>query len=217
VRAGAIRIVAVLILVSAVLGGGYLSLTTRAKERVTLDNQRLIAATVELQNDRQRVGEQDRVSRAARRQTESEAKDKADQIGKILADAAKVADEQATKAGIAGPPKPYDGPIPSSCREYSGNQAAGCALLLQAGYQLDQMPCLSSLWLKESGWNTAVKNSSTGAYGIPQARPGNKMASAGPNWQNSAETQIKWGLGYIKDRYGTPCSAWSYFRSTGWY
>jgi hypothetical protein len=57
----------------------------------------------------------------------------------------------------------------------------------------------------------------SGAYGIPQAEPGSQMASAGPDWQASATTQIRWGLGYIKDRYGTPCGAWSHEEACGWY
>jgi hypothetical protein len=79
-----------------------------------------------------------------------------------------------------------------------------------------QFGCLVNLWNKESGWNTHASNPS-GAYGIPQALPGSKMSSAGPDWQNNARTQIKWGLGYIKDRYSSPCGAWSHSQSTGWY
>jgi hypothetical protein len=79
-----------------------------------------------------------------------------------------------------------------------------------------QFGCLVNLWDKESHWNTHA-SSPTGAYGIPQALPGSKMASAGPDWQNSARTQIKWGLGYVQDRYGTPCGAWQHSVATGWY
>ncbi|WP_412520159.1 lytic transglycosylase domain-containing protein [Actinomadura madurae] len=80
-----------------------------------------------------------------------------------------------------------------------------------------QFGCLVKLWDRESGWNTHAANPSSGAYGIPQALPGSKMASAGPDWQNNATTQIKWGLGYIKSRYKTPCGGWSHFQSAGWY
>jgi hypothetical protein len=80
-----------------------------------------------------------------------------------------------------------------------------------------QFGCLVNLWNKESGWNTHASNPSSGAYGIPQALPGSKMATAGSDWQDSARTQIKWGLGYIRDRYGTPCAAWQHSESTGWY
>jgi hypothetical protein len=79
-----------------------------------------------------------------------------------------------------------------------------------------QFGCLVDLWNKESHWNTHASNPS-GAYGIPQALPGSKMSTAGPDWQNNARTQIKWGLGYIKSRYSTPCDAWAHSESTGWY
>jgi hypothetical protein len=79
-----------------------------------------------------------------------------------------------------------------------------------------QFGCLVNLWNRESGWNVHAANPS-GAYGIPQAKPGSKMASAGPDWQNNATTQIRWGLGYIKSRYSTPCGAWSHSQSSGWY
>ncbi|MGH8959936.1 MAG: ubiquitin-like domain-containing protein [Jatrophihabitantaceae bacterium] len=90
-------------------------------------------------------------------------------------------------------------------------------LLLAKGMGSDQFDCLVTLWNHESGWNTHAANPS-GAYGIPQALPGSKMSSAGPDWQNSAQTQITWGLGYIASRYGTPCDAWSSWQSQGgWY
>ena len=79
-----------------------------------------------------------------------------------------------------------------------------------------QYPCLYQMWMRESGWRVTAANAS-GAYGIPQALPGSKMATAGPNWQTNATTQIKWGLGYIKGRYGTPCGAWSFWQAHGWY
>ncbi|MEU8801449.1 lytic transglycosylase domain-containing protein [Spirillospora sp. NPDC048819] len=80
-----------------------------------------------------------------------------------------------------------------------------------------QFSCLVKLWDKESGWNVHADNPSSEAYGIPQANPGSKMATAGPDWQNNATTQIKWGLGYIKNRYDTPCGAWSHSQNVGWY
>ena len=91
------------------------------------------------------------------------------------------------------------------------------ALLPQFGFSADQFSCLDEIYSQESGWNTHADNPSSSAYGIPQALPGSKMASAGPNWENDAATQIKWGLGYIKGRYGSPCSAWGFKQSHGWY
>jgi hypothetical protein len=85
------------------------------------------------------------------------------------------------------------------------------------GWSSSQMSCLQPLWAGESGWSVTASNPSTGAYGIPQAMPGSKMASAGPDWQTNAATQIRWGLGYIKSTYGSPCAAWSHEQSAGWY
>lgn len=79
-----------------------------------------------------------------------------------------------------------------------------------------QFQCFSSIVEKESGWDVHAQNPS-GAYGLVQALPGSKMASAGPDWRNNAATQIKWGLGYMKDRYGSPCGAWSFWQSNNWY
>lgn len=125
--------------------------------------------------------------------------------------------EAARKAEEAAQAKPYSGPIPASCNEYSGNREVGCALLLDAGFKIDQMPCLDELWTKESGWNETASNPSTGAYGIPQALPGSKMGSVADDWRTNPATQIKWGLGYIEDRYGTPCDAWAHSQNVGWY
>ena len=73
------------------------------------------------------------------------------------------------------------------------------------------------LWQKESNWRYTARNPSSGAYGIPQSLPGSKMASAGADWQTNPATQIKWGLGYIAARYGTPCSAWAHSQQVNWY
>jgi hypothetical protein len=84
------------------------------------------------------------------------------------------------------------------------------------GFSTSQWGCLDDLWNQESGWRYNAENAS-GAYGIPQALPGSKMASAGSDWQTNPVTQIKWGLTYIKDTYGTPCGAWDHEVADGWY
>jgi hypothetical protein len=91
------------------------------------------------------------------------------------------------------------------------------ALLAEFGFGEDQFGCLDSLWEKESHWNVYADNPSSSAYGIPQALPGSKMSSAGPDWATNPVTQIRWGLGYIQDRYGSPCSAWGHSQSHNWY
>lgn len=101
----------------------------------------------------------------------------------------------------------------------SANQRLGRRMMLAAGFGPDQWPALKSLWTGESGWNEKIVNTSSGATGIPQALPGSKMASAGADWRTNAATQIRWGLGYIRDRYGSPASAYSQWlaRSPHWY
>lgn len=101
---------------------------------------------------------------------------------------------------------------PNGARAYAADLAAS-----QYGWGADQFQCLDQLWQKESGWNYQAYNASSGATGIPQSLPGSKMATAGDDWQTSAATQIRWGLGYIKGAYGTPCSAWSHSQSMNWY
>lgn len=96
----------------------------------------------------------------------------------------------------------------------ASNRVLGLQMMLEAGFGQDQWSCLESLWTRESGWNQYSDNPTSDAYGIPQALPGSKM---GPGWQDNPEVQIRWGLGYVKGRYGTPCAAWSSFRAKGWY
>ena len=96
-------------------------------------------------------------------------------------------------------------------------QAIAYEMVLARGWGDDQFACLVALWNRESGWRVNAYNASSGAYGIPQALPGNKMASAGADWETNPATQISWGLGYIGGRYGTPCGAWAHSESYGWY
>lgn len=77
------------------------------------------------------------------------------------------------------------------------------------GWGAGEFSCLDKLWEKESGWNPYAENSSSGAYGIPQSYPGEKMAAAGADWKTNPITQMTWGMDYIKAVYGTPCAAWN--------
>lgn len=90
-------------------------------------------------------------------------------------------------------------------------------LVQERGWSERQYDCLVPLWKRESGWNPRAHNSSSGAHGIPQALPGSKMARFGDDWRTNPVTQIRWGLWYIENRYGTPCGAWSFWRRNHWY
>jgi hypothetical protein len=96
----------------------------------------------------------------------------------------------------------------------------GAAQLLAAqlyGWSGAQWNCLDKLWTRESRWNYQAQNPSSGAFGIPQALPGAKMAKYGSDWRTNPVTQIKWGLSYVRSRYSTPCGAWGHSESHGWY
>jgi hypothetical protein len=80
-----------------------------------------------------------------------------------------------------------------------------------------QYNAFSKIVEHESGWDVDATNTSSGAYGLVQALPGNKMATAGSDWQTSAETQIEWGLKYMNERYGSPSDAWAFWQANGWY
>jgi hypothetical protein len=109
------------------------------------------------------------------------------------------------------------GSAPAAAQPSGSPQQIAEGMLGSYGWSSGEFGCLQSLWDQESGWNVYASNPSSGAYGIPQALPGSKMASAGPGWQSDAATQIRWGLGYIKATYGSPCAAWSHEEATGWY
>jgi uncharacterized protein YabE (DUF348 family) len=123
----------------------------------------------------------------------------------------RVGTKQPTTSTLAASAPSAPAPSPGT------SKAIARQLLANRGWGDAQYNCLVTLWDHESGWRVHAANPS-GAYGIPQALPGYKMSSAGPDWQNSATTQIKWGLGYIASRYGTPCGAWSSWQANGgWY
>ncbi|WP_435612767.1 transglycosylase SLT domain-containing protein [Streptomyces sp. bgisy159] len=80
-----------------------------------------------------------------------------------------------------------------------------------------QFQCFSNIVDHESSWNYHAVNPSSGAYGLFQALPAGKYASAGADWQSNPATQIKWGLNYMNSRYGSPCDAWSFWQANHWY
>jgi len=120
-------------------------------------------------------------------------------------------------AAVGGPATPAPPVAPAVVAPTPGSaQAIAADMVAARGWSTDDFACLVSLWDRESGWRTTAANPN-GAYGIPQAYPGSKMASAGPDWQTNPATQITWGLDYIAGRYGTPCGAWAHSEAVGSY
>lgn len=96
-------------------------------------------------------------------------------------------------------------------------KAYALSQLSKYGWGKSEFDALDKLWTQESSWNPSAKNPSSGAYGIPQALPASKMATAGSDYMTNARTQINWGLGYIKGRYGSPSAAWKFHQANNWY
>ena len=165
------------------------------------------------------VAEADRI--AAEKAAAAAAAAAAQKAAAEAASAAAAAEAEAGARQSAPQPAQQSAPVsrprPSGPANPSGAQAIARDMLAARGWGADQFGCLVSLWDRESGWNVYASNPSSGAYGIPQALPGSKMATAGADWQTNAATQISWGLGYISGRYGTPCGAWDHSESNGWY
>jgi hypothetical protein len=135
--------------------------------------------------------------------------------------AAVAAQSQAAQSQVAesqaGQPQQQEASTPTAQPVASGSpEQIAEAMLGSFGWSSSQFSCLYPLWEHESGWSVTAANPD-GAYGIPQALPGGKMASAGADWQTDAATQIRWGLQYIQGMYGSPCGAWDHEQATGWY
>jgi hypothetical protein len=231
-----VRVTSVGLLVLGVVGGAYLGQDREVQQhnglRHTAEAQLAVADADDMQLLKERHS-QHAAARAYQREAEGDAAAKAAREAKAVAAKARKLEKKAIEkaaakkaaeaskseesSGSGGKTVEFAGPIPASCNEFSGNRATGCALMLKAGFGIDQFPCLNKLWDKESGWNHRASNSGSGAYGIPQALPGSKMGSVASDWRTNPATQIKWGLNYIEGRYDTPCKAWSHSQSTGWY
>ncbi|MEU9398452.1 transglycosylase SLT domain-containing protein [Streptomyces sp. NPDC048242] len=129
--------------------------------------------------------------------------------------AAELAKERETKAAAeASRDDVRDASSFATQSSYSVAQIQAMARQMVAG---DQFQCFSNIVDHESSWNYHAVNASSGAYGLFQALPGTKMASAGADWQTNPATQIKWGLSYMDGRYGSPCQAWSFWQANHWY
>ncbi len=113
-------------------------------------------------------------------------------------------------------------PAPAGGAQISASSSSNVALgqRLAGGYGWGSGPqwtCLDELWTRESGWRMVCNYQGSGAYGIPQALPASKMASAGADYMTNPATQIRWGLGYIRSTYGDSCTAWAHEQADSWY
>lgn len=213
-----VRVISVGLLAAGVAGGVYLGQDRELRQPTSQSDLMMQGQVEELQLVKRQHGEH-AAARAYQREAETEAATKAAVEARAVAVRAKSLDKavknhkEQVKKAADNATVPYAGPIPTSCNQYSGNRAIGCALMLDAGFGIAEFPCLEKIWTKESGWNHRAENKSSGAYGIPQAYPGNKMSTVADDWKTNPATQIKWGLGYVKKRYHSPCGAWSYWSS----
>ena len=140
------------------------------------------------------------------------------QLAQLTVDAATEAAAAATAAAATAAPvrASRSRSVTASPSDPATPQQYARTLLAELG-QAGEFGCLTRLWDRESGWSVSSTNPTSGAYGIPQALPARKMASAGADWRTNALTQVRWGVGYIADRYGSPCTALAHSDSVGWY
>lgn len=115
--------------------------------------------------------------------------------------------KEVTRSNERKKPKTYSAPAAPS----------GSARSIARAIFGSQFSCADALISKESGWRVNATNPSSGAYGLGQALPGSKMASAGADWRTSARTQLIWVKGYVDSRYGGACGAWNFWQNHHWY
>lgn len=123
-----------------------------------------------------------------------------------------------TKAAVPAPAaattKPAPAPVVTHVDPYAGLSPYQIAERIVPS---SQFGCFDWIVTHESGWDVHATNPSSGAYGLGQALPGSKMASEGADWRDNPVTQIKWTLGYMDGRYGSPCSAQAFWQAHNWY
>jgi hypothetical protein len=207
------------VVVATLPSGSAASSAASADASLLADNSHLASSAQDTMSSGQQLVAFDQVRYGlAHRQAELE-------IAAAKAAAAKAAAAKAAAAQAAAAQEQADqqqaaqqqAAQPAASTPSGSPQQIAEQMLSQFGWSSSQFSCLQPLWAHESGWNVYASNPGSGAYGIPQALPGSKMASAGPDWQSDAATQIRWGLQYIQGTYGSPCAAWSHEEADGWY
>ena len=191
-------VVAVLGAAGVAVGVGVAPADTQADASESGPSTTSASATAAGDDTRLNRGARDDVSRSGSRPTLASSKPSADKVKHL----------PVAGHGVQGAVK--ETVQPTDPREIA-------AAMLPAYGWSDQFSCLDALWISESAWDPSATNPTSGAYGIPQSLPAEKMATAGADWRTNPATQIEWGLEYIKSSYGTPCSAWSFKQANNWY
>lgn len=230
VRKKKLRIFRIIGLISIVIGLIILIIQKPSFKKPTQIFQMDVIEISELQNDvvitqnipipedlKIKMEEERKAKEEEKRIAEEKAKAEAEQKAKEEAEAKKKAEElrvaqskQVTSRGG------------TSVRAATGTKAeyqayAKNLCINTYGWTENDFNCLVKLWERESNWNPNAHNKSSGAHGIPQSLPASKMASEGDDYYTNGKTQIRWGLKYIKNRYGTPANAWVHSQQKGWY
>lgn len=163
-------------------------------------------------------------AKVARQQARREARERAEakaaaKAARIAAAKAKARKERREAKALAAAQAAADAATAESLASVEPGtlRAQVLAQMLDYGFAADQWTYLDRLIMRESSWNPLAQNASSGAYGLPQALPGSKMADAGADWRTNPATQVTWMLSYISDRYTNPAGAWDHSESVGWY
>ena len=167
--------------------------------------EELVSAEQKAKEEAERIAAEEEANRIA--QEEAQRKAQEEEAARIAAEQKAREEEAARSAAVISSNQSV-----AALQEYAHN-----LVINTYGWSEDDFVALVNLWNKESGWNVNCYNSYSGATGIPQALPGNKMASEGSDWATNGETQIRWGLKYIQGRYGSPSVAWQHFLNVNWY
>lgn len=209
--------------------------TSAAKEAQYRQGQEALAAYNEAQEAKRRAAEVARQAEAKRlAEEQAAAQDQAQQQKPAIPNPApNPGNPNPAPAPVPEPvtppaePAPGGGFIPvevllpnipgGAVNDPAGAKAYATSQMAANGWAQSEFQCLNQLWERESNWLTNATNPSSGAYGIAQSLPPGKYASAGSDWLTNYRTQINWGLGYMKNRYGSPCGAWNHSQSVGWY
>ncbi len=223
-----LRLLSVGVLVLALVGGGYVTMDRHHQQAAAAANARA-AQQMKLAQLREAAYLAATPQLNARATAQQSANSAASAAASSAAATAKKAEDTArAAAGTSSTSRsttrtttPNFGPIPTSCKAYTGNKAIGCAIVVQKGLGLEQMVCLDKMWTHESGWRTTAENSHSGSYGIPQALPASRMGKASEDgasdYRTNPATQIRWGIWYTTSRYGSPCQAWTFWQAHSWY